>query len=80
MEESAYRPVTVGNWLLTYLLMCIPVVNLVLLLVWAFGSETPVSKANWAKASLIWMLIGIAFFVLIVLVVGMGAALSPHAQ
>lgn len=60
MEE---KPVGVGNWMVTYLLMCIPLVNLILLLVWAFGSNTPVSKANWAKATLLWMLIGMLFWV-----------------
>lgn len=73
MDNSTYTPVSVGNWMLTYLLMCIPIVNLILLFVWAFGSNTPVSKANWAKASLIWMLIAIAFYVLLFTVVGIGA-------
>ena len=39
--------------------MMIPLVNLIMLFVWAFGSGTSESKANWAKASLIFMLIGI---------------------
>ncbi len=81
MEEANYRPVTIGNWMLTYLLMCIPLVNVILLFVWAFGSNTPVSKANWAKASLIWMVIGIAFYVLLFVVLGLGAVLlSGQAQ
>ena len=71
MENANYQPVTVGNWILTYLLMCIPFVNIVLLFVWAFGSNTPKSKANWAKASLIWMLIGL---VIGILFVAMGSA------
>lgn len=74
MDHSTYTPVSVGNWMLTYLLMCIPIVNLILLIVWAFGSNTPVSKANWAKASLIWMLIAVAFYVLMFLVIGAGVA------
>jgi hypothetical protein len=72
MEDTTYRPVTVGNWMLTYLLMCIPLVNLILLFVWAFGSNTPESKANWAKASLIWIVLGIAFYVLLFMVIGFG--------
>lgn len=73
MSDTTYRPVSIGNWMLTYLLMCIPLVNLILLLVWAFGSNTPESKANWAKATLLWMLLGIGFYVL--LIVGVGASL-----
>lgn len=74
MEDATYRPVTTGDWMLTYLLVGIPFVGLVLLFVWAFGSNTPVSKANWAKASLIWGVIGIAFYVIFFVVLGLGAA------
>ncbi len=52
MEDNNYKPVSFGNWLLTQFLICIPIVNIILLLVWAFGSNTPISKANWAKAKL----------------------------
>jgi len=70
--------VTVGDWMVTMLLMCIPIANLILLLVWAFGDSAPVSKSNWAKASLIWMLIGfglwIVMFILLVALGRMAAA------
>ena len=46
-----------------YLKVCLQV-NFIMLLVWAFSAGTPVSKANWAKATLIFMLIG---FVLVIL-------------
>ncbi|NLB81463.1 MAG: hypothetical protein GX800_07635, partial [Clostridiaceae bacterium] len=63
--------------LLTTLLMCIPLINLVLLFVWAFGSNTEISKSNWAKAALIWMFIGIVLSVLLAGVIGgLLAALS----
>lgn len=70
MENQEQTPnhnqsvVTLGDWIITMLLICIPIVNIVMLFVWAFTSSTPVSKANWAKASLIFMLIGIIFFIL----------------
>ena len=44
--------VSVGNWLLTFVLMSIPLVNIIMLFVWALESG-PVSKQNWAKAVLI---------------------------
>lgn len=53
------QPVRVGNWLITMLIMCIPLVNFIMLFVWAFGGDVETSKANWAKASLLWMLIGL---------------------
>lgn len=64
------RSVSVGDWMLTYLLMCIPLVNLVLLLVWAFGGGAPESKANWAKASLIWMVIAIVLSIMMIMAAG----------
>ena len=52
------RDVTVGEWIVIFLLMLIPIVNIILLFVWAFGSEnTPESQKNWAKAKLIFWLI-----------------------
>ena len=62
--------VTLGDWMVTILLSAIPVVNLVMLLVWAFGSSTNPSKANWAKATLIWMVIGVILVVLFMVVIG----------
>lgn len=58
------RVVGVGDWMLTMLVMAIPIVNLVMLFVWALSSSTPKSKSNWAKASLIWMAIGIGLLVI----------------
>lgn len=57
--------VTLGEWMVTLLVAAIPIVNIVMLFVWAFGANTKQSKANWAKASLIWILIAIVFSILI---------------
>ena len=59
--------VSVGNWLITYLVSFVPVVGFIMLLVWAFSSSTPPSKANWAKAALVAMSI---FTVLSILFAG----------
>ncbi|MGY6587025.1 MAG: hypothetical protein ACXIUB_01930 [Wenzhouxiangella sp.] len=69
------QPVTLGNWMLTILIMAIPLVNLIMLLVWAFSGSTPVSKANWAKATLLWMLIMIVVGVLFGVLGGVGIAM-----
>jgi hypothetical protein len=65
-HENSQReqPVSVGNWVLTMLVMVIPLVNLILLFVWAFNGRAAISKSNWAKATLIWMLIGVVFYLL----------------
>ena len=56
--------VSIGDWIVTFILMVIPIVNFVMLFVWAFGGNVSESKANWAKARLIFMLIG---FVIVIL-------------
>lgn len=56
--------VSVVDWLITMLIMAIPIVNFIMLFIWAFGSSTPESKANWAKAQLVWMVIGIILLVI----------------
>jgi heme/copper-type cytochrome/quinol oxidase subunit 2 len=54
------EPVSLGEWMLTMLVMCIPLVNIIMTFVWAFSSSAKKSKSNYFKASLIWALIGIA--------------------
>lgn len=49
--------VSLGDWIVTILLSCIPLVGFIMLFVWAFSSSTPPSKANWAKATLIFFLV-----------------------
>ncbi|OPH00230.1 hypothetical protein B2I21_02335 [Chryseobacterium mucoviscidosis] len=60
--------------MLTLFLMMIPLVNIIMLFVWAFGDSNP-SKANYAKAALLWAAIGIVIWILLV-VLGVSAAFS----
>ena len=62
--------VRVGEWVIALLLLAIPVVNLVMMFVWAFGGGTNPSKANFAKASLIWMAIGIVLCIIFYAIFG----------
>ena len=55
--------ISTKEWVLTYLIMIIPIVNVIMLFVWAFGSSENPNKANWAKARLIWILIGLILFI-----------------
>ncbi|HMA68398.1 MAG TPA: hypothetical protein VKN74_00870 [Candidatus Mcinerneyibacterium sp.] len=58
--------VSIGDWILTLFIVSIPLIGFVMLFIWAFGSQNiSKSKANWAKATLIWMAIGIIFSSLI---------------
>ncbi len=61
---DAEEPMSVGDWMVTMLIMMIPCVNIVMLFVWAFGSGNK-SRANYFKATLIWAAIGIGLSILI---------------
>ncbi|WP_298221089.1 hypothetical protein [Flavobacterium sp.] len=53
LENSNPKPLSVKEWLKTLLLLAIPVVGIVLLFVYAFGSNENPNRQNWAKAYLI---------------------------
>lgn len=78
MEQPRTEPpVTLGQWLITMLLTCIPFVGFILLFVWAFSSGTNTSKKNWARASLIFALIVIVIYIIaIVAFVAIAASMS----
>jgi hypothetical protein len=65
VQQTAFPPVKIGEWMLTMFLMSIPLIGSIMLFVWAFSSGTNPSKANWAKATLIW---GVIAGILIVIV------------
>ena len=73
---DAEEPMSVGDWLVTMLIMCIPCVNIVMIFVWAFGSGNR-SRANYFKATLIWAAIGIALSVILSIALALlGVSLS----
>lgn len=63
-------PISVGNWLLTFIVMCIPLINVIMLFVWAFGGSSHKSKSNWARAALLLMLIIFLGWLLFFVVLG----------
>ena len=73
------NPVSVGDWILTILITAIPLVGFVMLFVWAFGGNAPQSKANWAKASLIWLVIVAVLYGFLFMVFGI-ALLSSSGE
>ncbi|HAS72701.1 MAG TPA: hypothetical protein DCS67_00985 [Clostridiales bacterium UBA8960] len=58
--------VTVKEWIITMLILMIPLVNIVMVFVWAFGGGANASKANYFKAMLIIWLVGIVLWFLVV--------------
>lgn len=70
MENQDNSVMKVSDWFITLFIAAIPLVGLIMLLVWGFGSSTPQNKANWAKALLLWYLVLIILYALIAIVFG----------
>ena len=47
-NESSNQPISVGEWMVNILVTYVPLVNLIMLIVWATSQDTPQSKKNWA--------------------------------
>lgn len=65
-EEKA---MSIGGWIGTFIITCIPVLGFIMLLVWAISKKTPKSKRTFAAAVLILMaaaavLSGVAYFLI----------------
>ena len=61
----------IGAWIGTLLLTCIPIVNLICLIVWAVSSSPEKrSRRNWAIAQFVVFLIGIVLSVFLYSVIG----------
>ena len=52
-KQYENRPMSVADWVGSILLLLIPIADNVLLFVWAFGGNAPMSQRNWARAHLL---------------------------
>lgn len=53
IENDTAPVMSFGDWLVTMLIMIVPILNLVMLFIWATDRLTNPNKANWAKATLV---------------------------
>ena len=65
--------VTIGDWLVFFILQLIPGVNLIAMIVYACDSSKP-SRANFAKLQLILIILGILLGVVFFVLLGAGLA------
>ncbi len=56
-QANQNQVISVGEWFLILLVITIPLVNLIVLIIWAFGGSSNLNKVNFAKANLIWLAI-----------------------
>ncbi|MBE6631728.1 MAG: zinc ribbon domain-containing protein [Ruminococcaceae bacterium] len=65
--DPRYKPLGTGSFIGMWFLMLIPVVNLILLLVWAFSSRTNFNRKSYARAILIMSVISIVLTAVLVI-------------
>lgn len=66
MEPKDKNYISIGGWMLMTLALGIPIVNIVMLIVWAVDRENE-TRRNFALASFIWMAIGVVIAILMVI-------------
>ena len=63
VTDRRNQVMSVKEWIVTMLIMMIPVANIVMLFVWAFGNGNE-NRKNYCRVQLIFMLIGVVLSVL----------------
>lgn len=72
--NSESEIVSVGEWIVSNIILMIPIVGIVMMFVWAFSSHGKASKRNWARAMLI--LVAILIIVSIIMSMFMPSAME----
>lgn len=64
-QTGNQAPLTLGDYMFIGLILLIPVVNIVILLIWALDKHGNLNRRNLAKAGLIYLGIGIALSIVL---------------
>lgn len=59
VQPNLDAPMTMGQYIVTFIITAIPIVGIIMLFVWAFGSNVNINKKNYSRAALIMAVIGI---------------------
>ena len=62
--QPGSEPLRVGQYIGMLLLMCVPILGVILLFMWGFGSSVNLNKKNFARAMLIVSAIGIVLSII----------------
>lgn len=68
------QPMSVGQWLLTLIIMLIPCVNIIMCCIWGFGSGGNVNRRNFCRAQLVIIAVTLVLSVLAGAAVGAAAS------
>lgn len=64
------RTLGVGEWMITLLFFLLPIVNIIVMAVWAFASKGNIHRKNFARACLLWMILLLLGYVVAMTVAG----------
>ena len=74
MSYSHYgdtKPMSVGDWFFSLLVLAIPILNIIMYLVWALGSSGNVNRKNFCMASILWCVIILGFIAFVSVIPGL---------
>ena len=71
-------PISIGSWILMFILQSIPVVGFIMLIIWALDSSNR-TRCNYARAIILMGIIGIVFAVVLISLLGGLAAIGLGA-
>ncbi len=57
-------PMSLGDWIITLVVLAIPCVNIIMLFVWGFGQGSTTTKKNFCRAYLIFLAIGLVISII----------------
>ena len=69
-------PMTVGDWLITMILLGIPLVGLVMLLYWSLSSTGNLNRRNYCLATLVIVAVVLLLFIIFALFGGLAMLMS----
>ena len=60
---------TTKEWLITLILLSIPLVNIVLFIIWAFSNTGNLNRRNYCRAGLILLAVFLAIYVIVLILI-----------
>ena len=77
-QAAAYQPLTIGDWVVTRIILALPLVGLIMLLVWALSSDTHPSKKTYCQSTHVFAGCVIAVLLFVGIICGGFAAVAAY--
>jgi heme/copper-type cytochrome/quinol oxidase subunit 2 len=65
--QYGVEPLGVGSYIVMFIVMAIPLLNIIMLFVWSFGRSVNQNKKNFARAILILCVVGIVIWIVMMI-------------